>query len=108
MFDFINENVPDELKTIFVIKRSMHSYNARSSMIFHIPQAKTSRFGLNTLRYGGANLWNKFYDALLYKEPNLTKLKLKKILIFHLVFVCFFFFFFFFPNSTAAKIRLSK
>ena len=25
MFDFINENVPEELKTIFVINRSIHS-----------------------------------------------------------------------------------
>ena len=49
-------------------------------MVFHIPKAKTSRFGLNTLHYDGANLWNKFYHALLYKETNLTKAKLKKIL----------------------------
>ena len=83
MFDFINENVPDELKTIFVINRSIHSYETRSSMVFHIPKAKTSRFGLNTLRYDGANLWNKFYHALLYKEPNLTKAKLKKLLQMH-------------------------
>ena len=69
MFYFINENVSEELKTIFVINRS--------SMVFHIPKAKTSRFGLNTLRYDGANLWNEFYHALLYKETNLTKAKLK-------------------------------
>ena len=80
MFDFINENVPEELKTIFVINRSIHSYETRSSMVFHIPKAKTSRFGLNTLRYDGADLSNKFYHALLYKETNLTKAKLKKLL----------------------------
>ena len=49
-------------------------------MVFHIPKAKTLRFGLNTLRYGDANLWNKFFHALLYKEPNLTKVKFKKLL----------------------------
>ena len=80
MFDFINENVPEELKTIFVINRSIHSYGTRASVVFHIPKAKMSRFGLNTLRYDGANLWNKFYHALLYKEPNLAKAKLKKLL----------------------------
>ena len=80
MSDFINENVPEELKTIFVINRSKHSYETRSSMLFYIPKAKTSRFGLNTLRYNGANLWTKFYHALLCKEPNLTKAKLKKLL----------------------------
>ena len=76
MFNVLNENCPKELKTIFVINRSIHSSETRSSMVFHIPKAKTSRFGLNTLRYDGANLWNKFYHALLYKEPNLTKPKL--------------------------------
>ena len=45
--------------------------------MFHIPKAKMSRFGLNTLRYDGANFWNKFYHALLYKEPNLTEAKQK-------------------------------
>ena len=49
-------------------------------MVFHVPKAKTSRFGLNTLCHDGANLWNKFYHALLCKEPNLTKAKLKKLL----------------------------
>ena len=61
----------------------MHSYETRSSMVFQTPKAKTSCFGLNTLRYDGANLWNKFYHALLYKEPNLTKAKLKKLLQMH-------------------------
>ena len=79
MFEFINENVPDEIKTVFVINRSIHSYETRSSMVFHIPKAKTSRFSLNTISYDEANLWNKFYHALLYKEPNLREAKLKKI-----------------------------
>ena len=49
-------------------------------MVFYIPKAKTSRFGLNTLHYNGGNLWSKFHRALLYKEPKLTKAKLKKLL----------------------------
>ena len=83
IFDFINENIPEELKTIFVINRSIHSYQTCSSLAFHIPKAKTSIFGLNTLRYDDANLWNKFLftlRVLLYKKPNLTKAKLKKLL----------------------------
>ena len=80
MFDFINENVPEKLIAVFVINRSIHSHETRSSMVFHIPKAKTSRFGLNKLRYDGSNLWNKFYHGLLYKETNLTKTKLKKLL----------------------------
>ena len=52
-------------------------------MVSHIPQAKTSSFSLNTLRYDGANLWNKFYHALLNEEPNLKKAKQKKLLQMH-------------------------
>ena len=29
MFDFISENVPEELKTIIVINRSIHSHETR-------------------------------------------------------------------------------
>ena len=77
MFDFINENVPEELKTILSLTQ-LCTHETRSSMVFHVPKAKTSRFGLNTLRYDSADLSNKFYHALLYKETNLTKAKLKK------------------------------
>ena len=80
MFDFINENAPEEVKIIFVINRSIHLYEPRLSMICHIPKVKMSHFGLNTLRYDGANLWNKFYHALLYQKPNLTKAKLEQLL----------------------------
>ena len=85
MFGFINENAPEELKTIFVISRSIHSYETRFSMVFHIPKSKTSRFGLNLLRYDGANLWSKFYHTLLYKEPKLTKAKLQELLQMYLL-----------------------
>ena len=81
MFNFINENGAKELKTIFVINRSIHSSESCSSMVFHIPKAKTSQFALITLRYNGGNLWNKFYHALLYKEPNMTNTKLQKLVL---------------------------
>ena len=48
-------------------------------MAFHITKTKPSHFSLNTLRFDGANLWNKFYHALLYTEPNLTKEKFQKL-----------------------------
>ena len=80
MFDFIDDYVPEGLKTISVMNRSIHSNETCSLMVFHIPKAKTSCFGLNTLRYDGANLWEKFCHAMLYKEPHLTKEKLMHFL----------------------------
>ena len=49
--------------------------------IFQI--GKTSRFGLNTLSYDGAKLWNKFYHAFSHKESDLTKSKLNHLLKIH-------------------------
>ena len=58
-------------------------------MVFQISKAKTSpaRCGFNTFPYDGPNLWKKFYQVLLFKEPNLTITKLKKILQIHLVII---------------------
>ena len=41
LYEFINDYVPEELKTIFIIKIPTHSYETHSSMVFHIPKAKT-------------------------------------------------------------------
>ena len=76
MFDSLNENIPEVLKIIFVINRSIHLYETCSSIVFHISKAKMSRFGLNTLHYDGTNLWNNFYHAFIFKEPSLVKASL--------------------------------
>ena len=67
----------------FLSLAGLYIHETCSSAVFHIPKAKMSRFSLNTLLYDGANLWNKFHHALFYKEPNLTKAKLKKLLQMH-------------------------
>ena len=41
--------------------------------MFHIPKGKTLQFGLNTLSYDGAKLWNKYFHALLHRETDLAK-----------------------------------
>ena len=52
-------------------------------MAFNTTKAKTSRFGLKTLHYDGANLRNKFYHPSLCKERNVAKVKLEKLLQMH-------------------------
>ena len=49
MFDFIKENIPEELRRLFVFSRSVNLYETSSSQMFHIPKGKTLRFSLNTL-----------------------------------------------------------
>ena len=63
MFGFLKENNSEDLKRLFIFNKFVHSYETRPSQMFHIPKGKNSRFGLNTSRYDGAKLWNKFYHA---------------------------------------------
>ena len=51
--------------------------------MFHLPKEKTSWFGLKTLSYDSAKLWNKFYQAFFFKESDLKKNKLKNLLKIH-------------------------
>ena len=80
MFDFINDCVPEEIKRLFTFNSSVHTYETRLAKGLHIQKGSTSRFGLKTLRYDGAVLWNQFYKDFLHKETNLTKPKLKALL----------------------------
>ena len=77
IFYFIKKNIPEDLKRLFFFNKSVHSHETRSSQMFHIPKGKTSRFGLNTLSYDNAKLWNRFFHAFCNKETDLTKSKLK-------------------------------
>ena len=80
MFNFIKENIAEELTRLFIFNKSVHLYETHSSQMFHISKGKTSRFGLNTLTYDGVKLWNKFFLVSLHKETDLTKSKLTNLL----------------------------
>ena len=40
-FDFIKENIPEDLKTLFIFNKSVQSYETCSSQMFQIPKGKT-------------------------------------------------------------------
>ena len=83
MFDDIKGCIPDELKRLFTFNYDIHLYITRSSEVSHIPKRNTTRFGIITLSFDGAKLWNKLYFELLNKETNLTKTKFKTLLEIH-------------------------
>ena len=51
MFDLIQNGIPDELQRLFILNTLFHSFETRSSQIFLISKARTSKFGINTLTY---------------------------------------------------------
>ena len=44
------------------------SYSFRPQQTVEIPQMRTATFGLNSLRYAGATLWNELPDAIRFKS----------------------------------------
>ena len=68
MFDFINNGIPDELKTLVILNSSNQFYETHSSEVFHISNAKTWSFGINTLTHDGAKIWNQFYFHFILNE----------------------------------------
>ena len=40
MFVFIQENIPEYLKRLFIFNKSVHLYETRSSLMLHIPKEK--------------------------------------------------------------------
>ena len=68
-------NIPDELETLFIINALIDFYETRSSYTFYIPKAKTSTFGVNTLTYDGAKMWNQMNFEFVFNESSVTYLK---------------------------------
>ena len=48
-----------------------------SSAVFHICKRNATQFGINTLSFDAAQLWNRFYFELLNQETNDTKSKIR-------------------------------
>ena len=62
VFDFKNKNLPIELLDLFKLNSDVNSHitrNVSKGGIF-ILQVKTTRFGIKSLRYSAAVLWNHF------------------------------------------------
>ena len=89
ILDFINNDVSDELKRHFIINTSIQSYETHSSQIFHIPKARTSKFGINTLTYGNTKTWNQLYFEFVFnKLSQWNEVTTVIALVFALCFIC--------------------
>ena len=85
IIDFIDNDVSDELKRLFIINVSIHSHEISNMRLLHLKYSifqrkETSKFGINTLTYDDAKIWNQFYFEFVINELSLTKVKLKILL----------------------------
>ena len=45
---------------MFIGRHAIHSYPTRQENKLHLPRPNTTRYGVNTISYHGALLWNNF------------------------------------------------
>ena len=69
------QGVSESLRDLVELRES--NYNLRGDKIFTLPKVNTTKYGLKSLRYEGANLWNKLLNE--YRKDS-YKLFKKQIL----------------------------
>ena len=62
VFKIINKQTPVYLHDLVTLKKS--SYTFRYNNTVNIPRVKTTRYGLYSLRYVAAKLWNELPNDL--------------------------------------------
>ena len=57
-----NGGLPNDLDTLFLYTIEIHDYPTRESCNsqLYIPKVKTTKYGLNSLQFSAASLWNNF------------------------------------------------
>ena len=71
----LNEQLPDEMCTLFDLNCNVHNYSTRSRELIHIPKYKKRIFQFN-IRYTGPKLWNDLPDPIK-KSLSVSSLKFK-------------------------------
>ena len=71
VFDFLNGQLPSDLMNLFSLSSDIHStsleLNSALNNLLYIPRVKTSTYGIESLRYHCAKLWNSFFKTGLIK-----------------------------------------
>jgi hypothetical protein len=69
VYKSINHLNPTYVQEMFSVKNVTHNF--RSSQILNVPRVKSTTFGIHSLRYQGARLWNLLPEE--YKKANTLK-----------------------------------
>ena len=89
VYDFLNECLPNDLMSLFRLSSNVHTVprelNSSVNRLLYIPKVKTTTYGLDSIRYHCATLWNKMFktgavniDGDKKNNVQLTKIKTKK------------------------------
>ena len=86
--DYFNKNLPESFKNYFQLSKDLHGHSTRNASTCHIfvPQTESVKYGRKSFKIKAITAWNALCDN--FKEQNfinLSKPKLKKIIIDHLL-----------------------
>jgi len=65
-YDFLNNNLPTDLMTLFKLSSDIRSVNQTNSVVnnlFYIPKIQSSTYGNKSIRYKCAKLWNEMFKT---------------------------------------------
>ena len=100
IYDFYDNSLPTDLMNLFKSCTNVHTTNMQlnSSIknLIYIPRANTTTYGINSIKYTCAKLWNSFFDKGISinsaRDMNVPFSKLKSVYHFKKVLKKHFFF----------------
>ena len=67
VYDFHTKRLPSDLMSLFQLSSDIHTQarelNSTVNKLLHIPKVKTSTYGLDSIRYQCAKLWNTKFKS---------------------------------------------
>ena len=64
IYFYFNDQLPLQVKNIFIKNESVNPYNTRGGKLLFIPHINTTHFGTKSLRYNGPLTWNNFSQSM--------------------------------------------
>ncbi len=74
VYDFYNNALPTDLQNLFVFTRNIHNYQLNSihRNLLHIPRIMTTTYGIKSLKYHCAELWNNTFKRGISIDNNIN------------------------------------
>ena len=85
VYDFTQNSLPSDLMNLFNFSSDVHTapreLNSSVNKLIYIPRVKTTTYGINSISYQCATLWNKYLKKgdIKVDEDKANNVKLSKI-----------------------------
>ena len=81
VYDFHNNRLPSDLMSLFTLSSDVHTQsrelNSAVNSLLYIPKVKTKTYGLDSIRFHCAKLWNKTFNMVISKLMTIKKNNVK-------------------------------